>query len=335
MTLNDLTGPGVAVFSDPAGAKAALSVASLVDHREGRSAVCRLFSNRAYPFFEEWNHPVAILSTADDLPWKETRPQWVFTGTSHPDSSAGFEIEVIRHAKRHGIPTVSFIDHYTNYRRRFEKAGELILPDCIWVLDEKARAEAGADGLPAHLLRIQSNPYLEYIRLLWKPCVTRRHILESLALPRTDLPTALWLYAPDPISFRSIGQWGFDETTVLLDLLKALEETRDTVLWLRPHPLQPLDKLLPIIEAHRSTRGNTVVCNARFPGLDMAYAADCIVGFHSNFLLEAVALGRPVLRYFPSTPERDAFSHLNLGTVIRDPFTLRRRLVQLNSTASP
>jgi len=327
MTLDQLSGPGIIAFSDPAGAKAALSVAALLLHSQ-RTETCSLFSNRHYSFFSDWSEPVTVVPVAAALPWPQSTPRWVFTGTSHPDSSAGFELDVIAEARLQGVPTVSFIDHYSNYLLRFRRHGAIILPDFIWVLDEKARSEAIADGLPAQRLVIQANPYLDYIRTLWSPRLHRADILEIIHPHDNHAFRNLWLYAPDPISLRNSGEWAFDEVAALHDLIDILKDASHTLLLVRPHPLQHLEKLESLIRAYRPERGNLVTIRSDLPGLDTASAADCIIGFHSNFLLEAAALKRPVIRYFPASPERDAFKHLNIGTLVHNANSLRSRLLQ-------
>ncbi len=38
-------------------------------------------------------------------------------------------------ARRSGKRCVAYLDHWVNYRERFEREGELRLPDAIWVAD--------------------------------------------------------------------------------------------------------------------------------------------------------------------------------------------------------
>ena len=43
--------------------------------------------------------------------------------------------------------------------------------------------------------------------------------------------------------------------------------------------------------------------------LELAHASDIVVGFYSNLLLEAEALGKNVIRYFPGKQEADLLRH--------------------------
>lgn len=52
--------------------------------------------------------------------------------------SSKVEIDAIKRAKELGVPSVCVLDHWTNYRARFEEAAELILPDTFWTVDPYA-----------------------------------------------------------------------------------------------------------------------------------------------------------------------------------------------------
>jgi CDP-glycerol glycerophosphotransferase (TagB/SpsB family) len=43
--------------------------------------------------------------------------------------------------------------------------------------------------------------------------------------------------------------------------------------------------------------------------LELIHASDLVVGFYSNLLLEAEALGKQVIRYFPANEEADPLKH--------------------------
>jgi hypothetical protein len=70
-----------------------------------------------------------------------------------------------------------------------------------------------------------------------------------------------------------------------------------------------------------------VVATAAAGGVpDLVHASDVVLGFFSNLLLEADALGRPVVRYHPGDAALDPLSHLSLGTFTRTADALARAL---------
>ena len=80
---------------------------------------------------------------------------WVLSGTGW---QTDFELNAIRLGKNLGKKTVAFLDHWVNYRERFQRGENLFLPDELWVCDEYAEeiAKSVFDCIP--IIRKQ-NPY--------------------------------------------------------------------------------------------------------------------------------------------------------------------------------
>lgn len=301
-----LPGDGLIAFSDPAGAKACLALATMLLKDDPDRSI-RLFSNRHYPFYADWPVEVTVTDEAPDAP-----ADWLFTGTSHPDTSEGYELRAIVAAKRQGVPSWAFIDHWTAPALRFQRDGGPIYPDHVVVLDQLAADKAAAEGIPPDLLLIHPNPYLDYISGHWAPSSSRDELMELIGVgPGHD---RLLLYAPDPVSLRNAdGAWELDEGDVLVDLIGIVGGLPGTALLVKAHPLQP-DAAWTRGRAAAEREGVALhFVTAPVDPLELMQAADLIVGMHSNFLLEAAALRRPILRYFPASAERDAIGHLAVG----------------------
>lgn len=75
-------------------------------------------------------------------------------------SAGGWQMErgAIAYARKQGIPTAQYIDIWYGYRRRLLEGANGILPDSIMVIDELARTEAIAEGLPPELLVLCGHP---------------------------------------------------------------------------------------------------------------------------------------------------------------------------------
>ncbi len=287
------------VFSDPAGANACMGFARLGEAFEGRSSL--LFCNKRYDQQEMKN-----LQVVNEVPdFKAIGVDSVFAGTSHPESSGYFELHCIREAKEAGIKTISFVDHWVNFRLRFlDENKELVLPDEIWVLDEKARQLAVEEGLPEFILKINSNPYHQYLESLWKPSFEDKDYLEELNISREGFQI---LFAPDPLSLRDGKKTaGFTEDEALEQLLDVLTLLKVPVqLIVKCHPLQPVDILEEAVK--KSKIPVHLVRSA--DTLELVHAADLVIGFYSNLLLEAKALGKDVIRYFPGNEKADLLIH--------------------------
>ena len=140
------------VFSDPGGAKPCLSLAKKWQDSD-ELLVC---SDRQYAFFETFEIPVRYCRGEDaHAIFQEFQPDFLYSGTSY---TSRIELDFVCEAKKRGIHTASFVDHYTGFDVRFGTAEARILPDEIHVLDEKAAALAREAGLPERRIRITGNP---------------------------------------------------------------------------------------------------------------------------------------------------------------------------------
>ncbi|MBS1630820.1 MAG: hypothetical protein JST27_12260 [Bacteroidetes bacterium] len=318
-----LTGNGLIVFSDPAGTKACLALAALLQ-REQPELLVSAYSNKEYDFYSHWHTHVNVVESLDlnILPY---RPDWIFTGTSFPTSSACFEIKAVAQAKTMNIPVYSFVDHWTNMRLRFELQHSLVLPDRIFVLDETAKKIAIQSGLPAETLAILQNPYLTYIAKCWRPELSSLEILEAAG---SIHPTGSYiLYAPDPISLRNQdGKWGFDECSALRDIASAWPKSTDATLVVKAHPLQPMGPILQVAKQAANTNNIQILFAPPVDNLELAHAAALVIGMHSNFLIEAAALGKCPVRYFPNSDELDAIAHLDIGIKVSSIDGLRKEI---------
>ena len=80
---------------------------------------------------------------------------WVITGTSW---SSDLEYEAIKKAKKLNKFVVTYLDHWVNYRERFNWHGPEILPDEIWVGD-RAAFDLAAEVFPEVNIKEVPNPY--------------------------------------------------------------------------------------------------------------------------------------------------------------------------------
>ncbi len=314
-------GKGIMAFSDTAGANACLSLAFMLA-REGEQ-IPTLYTNNPNFITNEWELQVNYIERPEQIP-ERLHAAFLFTGTSHPDSSRGFELRFIRLALQLKIYSVSFIDHWVNFKVRFSMGADIVWPDKIWVLDNKARQAAIAEGLPSEKLEIHENPQHRFLAKYWKPGFNGHGYLHQLGI-RSTPDTKVILYAPDPVSLRyKNNELGFDECSALELIIKSLSAIADrspVLLIIKPHPLQPPDILSDLI--NESKNGNLecrIIKVAK--NTELINCADIIVGFYSNFLLEAQQMNKPIIRYFPGAPSKDPFFHLRDKLPVADDNTI-------------
>jgi hypothetical protein len=286
-----LTGKGLFVFSDPAGAKACLALNEILK-AENIVGERKLFSNKFYSFYQQFNSIVEILDNENLEHINETF-DWIFAGTSHPTSSNEFELKILK--QNTAKVSYSFIDHWTNFKLRFILGTTIILPTTIIVVDEKAKQLAIEDGLPEERLAIFENPYLSYLKNYEKPSVSKKQFYKHFEIP---IQNKIVLYAPDPISLRSDKDG--NEISVLKELIEICKS--DISLLVKLHPLQPMEAISKIINANEQI---ILINDTNFKPIDIFKNVDTIVGFYSNYLLEASVSNNNIIRYLFDVDTKD------------------------------
>jgi hypothetical protein len=304
----------VFAFSDAAGANACLAQAFIVQQENQCRVAC--FSNKQ-PSSLHWQQAVSLKEklAERDLEGAEI----LFSGTSHPTTSNYFELDAIRLAKSKNIYTVAFVDHWTNIRMRFDLAGEMVYPDEIWLLDEHAKSIAIKEDLPASLLWIHKNPYLVYLSAHWKSAYPQGGYIKKLNLLSQRKVIVI---APDPITPR-IKDFdpGFTEHSAVQDLLHVIYQSEiknHITILIKAHPLQPKETLGPVLEKY-SALGLDLKLITESDNPELINIAYLVIGFYSNFLLEAHAMNKPVIRYYPGNPQIDPLRHLTSLPPISNP----------------
>jgi hypothetical protein len=300
------------VFSDPGGAKPCLSLAK--KWRESDEIlVC---SDRQYAFFETFEIPVRYCRGEDaHAIFDEFRPDSLFTGTSY---TSRIEMDFVREAAKRGIPSASFVDHYTGFDVRFESGEERILPDEIHVLDDKAVALAREAGLPGGRIRITGNPYYEFLRS-WQSQLSKEEVFQQLGIPVSETKTIL--FAPDPLSNAGGAEkFGTDEVAILALFLEALGEIGKPIqLLIIVHPNQSLDYLktglknLPRnVELHLVPSEKDALLN------DLIQHANLVAGMFSSLLIEAELLGAKTFRILGGITIPDPLAGQSAGAVLTE-----------------
>ncbi|ACU06129.1 hypothetical protein Phep_3938 [Pedobacter heparinus DSM 2366] len=268
-------------------------------------------SDRSAPFYDDFNAKVQIANGSAVAFLKANRPDLVFTGTSY---TSDLEQLYISAAKELGILCYSFVDHWTSISKRFlNKEGKMILPNHIWVIDQRAKEMAISENIPTDKLVISGNPYHQWLAK-WSPKLSKQDFLKTLEINSDLVGKNIIVYAPDPLSnVNGIDLYGFDEITateMLIEELFANERVvRKWVILVKPHPNQDIEKLKDIVNRHP----DVFLLNFGISANDAIYFADVVVGFFSSFLIEAEIIGKSVVRFIPKNLSNDPLEELNIG----------------------
>lgn len=199
-----------------------------------------------------------------------------------------FEHEARKLAKQVGIHSIAVIDHWTNYRARFVRDGEEVLPDEIWITDEYAKRIAEIEFPDIQIVQLQ-NSYLENM--------VRE--VRGYEQDKTAYPSGNILYVLEPIR----QAWGASELAgefQALDFftmnLATLQLDGHVSIKLRPHPSDAVGKYDQWIE---SQKGLKIALDVS-PTLAESIAwADVVVGCQTYAMVVALAAGRRVISSIP------------------------------------
>jgi len=96
-----------------------------------------------------------------------------------------------RLARQRGIPSLAVLDHWLNYRARFQREGAEVLPDSLWVADAEAAALAAAEFPNVPVLQLP-NHWLEGL-------CSKAQALRSKINHKPRRPARRLLYLLEPI----------------------------------------------------------------------------------------------------------------------------------------
>lgn len=223
-----------------------------------------------------------------DADWLDTPASLVLTGTALGSS---LDKDLVDWAARRGVPSVSVVEHWSWYRKRFELEGGLRLPDRIIVNDAAARDQAVAQGLPPRRLFVGGNPVLERLASQEAPALDRAAWRAKHGLQAGPLVVFVSESLRESFPPGSPDYLGYDEYGALRGLLDALPAGWS--LAIKPHPEEPPGKYRELRRAH-----DLGVIGAATPA-ELAQGAEIIVGMASMLLLELSLFRRDIISFRP------------------------------------
>lgn len=219
-------------------------------------------------------------------------------GTSLADP---LPLALARAAKAAGLPVVCILDNWMNYRARLETDGlPMLVPEIYAVMDDKAAAEAEADGVPPACLRITGHPGLAGLAELGGEVGDSRRIAfigEPVVRDQGDGP-------------HHSGWRGYTERDALALLCRSLQpHAADVELIIVPHPRDDVSALSALWQDCRGALNGGVL--AGLSGRQAVSEAGRVAGMASILLYEAWVMGRPVLSLQPGLVRADLAAAVN------------------------
>lgn len=279
----------ISVVSHDAGCSELLC--ALIDHERtcakwhiyttATSPMASVCSKYALPF-EVITDPVRQLES--------DTPDLLLFGTGWQER---IERPFVNHCKKHRIPTVAFLDHWSNYRERFgfpDKGWEENLGDFTALSDPKAFELAQNHGLPSTLKMV--NHYLiNTLKNASRVKFTSKNTLLFLSEPTASVAQKTY---GDPI------YWGFTQFSALEEILNRFDDFGCDTLTIRLHPSDTAEGYRELLDRFRHIPVSIyhsweIDLNAQL------MESKIVIGFDTMALYIGALLGKSVISYLPSS----------------------------------
>lgn len=217
--------------------------------------------------------------------------EMVLTGTSWGST---WELEMIQEAKKRGIKSVAYLDHWVNYRERFGYPRENWknnLPDEIWIGDVYAQTIARKQ-FGKFPLKLVNNRYFEEVK--------NEYALAEQQW-RGDRGGVLFVGEPLSSAINSFGDTVYNQNSekqILTDILAWLVKIdfMGKVI-VRCHPAEQANKYDDVIKKFQSVL-NIKKSNRKNIFADLV-ATRYVIGMSSMFLVVARLCGKKVVSFLP------------------------------------
>ena len=209
----------------------------------------------------------------------------LISGTSLP---GGLEHQARKLAMQAGINTIAVIDHWTNFRARFVRDNEEVLPDEIWVTDEYAKTLAEIE-FPDTKINQVDNVYLANI-----VCGIKEHEKNRLEATKGNI---LYLLEPIYQQWSSGEQAGeFQALDFFIANLPLLYLSDNASIILRPHPSEGAGKYQSWLASQKDL---DISLDESSSLAQLIAWSDVVVGCQTYAMVIALASGRKVVSSLP------------------------------------
>lgn len=207
---------------------------------------------------------------------------------------------------------VCVLDNWMNYRARLSMdGGAELIPECYAVMDDKARDEALAEGVPAACLRVTGHPGLAFLadEIAAAGPDWRRDVRARIGWGRPGRELVAFIGEPvarDQGTGPQSPAWrGYTEREVLPLLCRELQAYGDRLdVVIVPHPRDDLTELQALWQEARG-RLEGGLAPVGMSGRQIVLAADRVAGMASILLYESWLQGKPTLSLQPGLVRSD------------------------------
>jgi len=313
-----ISGKGIFIFSDPAGANSILAIIDyLIALKKINGKDFMVFTNDTGIYGAEYKSVVKEIIFSKEKALKileDFKPDYIFTATSTNDFEHLWRSYLINKVK-----VYSFVDHWTNFKKRFHFSGKTVFGDEIWVIDHIAKKQAIREGISDSIIKIKGNPYYQKVKK-FKPKVSKDYFFKKYNL---DLNKQIILFISDDLkrSFpkRKNGSCylGYDEYTTLANILESFKkiEKNNTLsnfqFIIKLHPRSEINKFKSLIKDY-SLKSINIICIKNCSALTINFYSRYVLGMFSNMVIESLLMKKQTLRILIGTNIIDPLDSLNM-----------------------
>jgi len=226
-----------------------------------------------------------------------------------------FEYHFLAYAKKHNLPTVAFLDNWTNYKERFgypKKGWRKNLPDFIAVHDEASRTLANSLDLK-NIVSIKNYVLAKQLKEYKDKSIKKCDTLLFLSEPTSKVAKK---------TYADADYWGFNEEKVFRTILENQKRLACKKLVVRLHPSDEPD-------IYKNIKPDVTISNNSLVE-DMS-CAKVVIGLDTSALNLAFLLGKKAISYIPSN-KRDFHVPLPTSNRLRSFNNFDFNSIQTNSS---
>jgi len=252
-----------------------------------------LLGGPARLIFKQKLGEIDIIKNEDVYSFDYSNIDFVLTGTSW---ASKLENIAVATGKRYKVKTISYLDHWVNYLKRFNKSGSIELPDELWVGDKYA-LEIATKNFPQATIILKPNMFFEDMR-------------ENITSARKKDVKNRILLVTEPTSivakkmYKNPYYYGYTEFEAAAGFFEHFKGNSHLVesIRVRLHPSEEVGKYESVISSYTSFF--RVECNQSNSLLEDCSWADWIVGCNSMVMAIGVVSGRKVFSCVPKTGKK-------------------------------
>lgn len=206
------------------------------------------------------------------------------------------EFNAIKRARDRSIVVIAVLDHWTNYRQRFLRHEIEMLPDCLWVVDDYAKAIATIEisGIP---VLIMPNDYLESQAVL-----VNSYKIQSSANKKV-------LFLMEPIR----DQWGLldiegemESFNYFIENIESLSMQGFIDIIIRPHPSDNNNKYNHLLMTNDFL---SVSISSEVTLAEQLAWSDFVVGCQTYAMVIALCVNKTVISAIPISKPKCILPH--------------------------